>query len=100
MIIIICRIVSYQPDFSAKNDKEMFRNSHRICSVEKGVFKNFANFTRKHLCQSLFFNKVASKRLQLYLKEALAQVFSCEYRETFKSTYFPEQIRTTASKRS
>ena len=26
---------------------------------EKGVLRNFAKFTRKHLCQSLFFNKVA-----------------------------------------
>ena len=26
---------------------------------EKGVLRNFAKFTGKHLCQSLFFNKVA-----------------------------------------
>ena len=26
---------------------------------EKGVLKSFAKFTGKHLCQSLFFNKVA-----------------------------------------
>ena len=26
---------------------------------KKGVLKNFAKFTGKHLCQSLFFNKVA-----------------------------------------
>ena len=26
---------------------------------KKGVLRNFAKFTRKHLCQSLFFNKVA-----------------------------------------
>ena len=29
------------------------------CSVRKGVLRNFAKFTGKHLCQSLFFNKVA-----------------------------------------
>ena len=39
------------------------RNSHRRCSVKKGVLKNFAKFTGKHLCQSLFFNKVAGLRL-------------------------------------
>ena len=36
---------------------------------EKGVLKNFAKFTGKHLCQSLFFNKVEGLRpaaLQLY----------------------------------
>ena len=26
---------------------------------KKGVLRNFAKFTGKHLCQSLFFNKVA-----------------------------------------
>ena len=30
--------------------------------------KNFVKFTRKHLCQSLFFNKVAGPGLQLYKK--------------------------------
>ena len=29
------------------------------CSVKKGVLKNFAKITGKHLCQSLFYNKVA-----------------------------------------
>ena len=29
------------------------------CSVKKSVLRNFAKFTGKHLCQSLFFNKVA-----------------------------------------
>ena len=35
------------------------RSSHRTCSVKKGVFRNFAKFTGKHLCQSLFLNKTA-----------------------------------------
>ena len=30
--------------------------------VKKGVLKNFANFTGKHLCQSHFLNKVAGLR--------------------------------------
>ena len=33
------------------------------CSVKTGVYENFAKFTGKHLCQSLFFNKVAGLRL-------------------------------------
>ena len=37
----------------------VFRSSHwRRCSIKKGVLKNFPILTRKHLCQSLFFNKV------------------------------------------
>ena len=42
------------------------RSSHRRCSVRKGFLRNFAKFTGKHLCQSLFFNKVAGLSLQLY----------------------------------
>ena len=33
---------------------------------ENGVLKSLANFTEKHLCCSLFFNKVAGQGLQLY----------------------------------
>ena len=32
--------------------------------MKKGVLRNFAKFTGKHLCQSLFFNKVAGLRPQ------------------------------------
>ena len=27
-----------------------YRSSHRRCSVRKGVLRNFAKFTRKHMC--------------------------------------------------
>ena len=46
----------------------LLRSSHSRCSTKKGVLKKFAKFTRKHPCQSLFFNKVASWDLQLYRK--------------------------------
>ena len=35
---------------------------------KKGVLWNFAKFTRKHLCQSLFFSIVAGHGLQLFQK--------------------------------
>ena len=35
------------------------RSSHWKCSVRKSVLGNFTKFTGKHLCQNLFFNKVA-----------------------------------------
>ena len=34
------------------------QHSHRRCSLKKGVLKNYTKFTGKHLCQSLFANKV------------------------------------------
>ena len=33
------------------------------CSVRKGVLRNFAKFTGKHLCHSLFFKKILKRRL-------------------------------------
>ena len=44
----------------------LLRNSHRRFYVRKGVLRNFGKFRGKHLCHSLFFNKVAGLSLQLY----------------------------------
>ena len=59
------------------------RSSHRRFSVKKGVLRNFAKFTGKHLGLSLFFNKVAGAACNFIKKEALAQVFSCEFCKKF-----------------
>ena len=56
----------------------VFRSSHQRCSVRKGVHRNFTKFTGKHLCQSLFFKK----------KQTLGQVFSWEFCENSKNTFF------------
>ena len=47
------------------------RSSHQRCSIKKGVLKNFAKFTGKHLCWRLFFDKVAGLRLPNLLKKRL-----------------------------
>ena len=38
------------------------KRSRRELFYKKGVLKKFAKFTGKHLCQSLFVNKVAGPR--------------------------------------
>ena len=60
------------------------KRSHRpevFC--KKGALRNFTKFIGKHLCKSLFFNKVCN----FIKKEILAQVFSCEFCEISKSTF-------------
>ena len=47
------------------------RSSLRRCSIKKGVLKNFAKFTGKHLCQGLFSNKVGGLRPATLLKKRL-----------------------------
>ena len=47
------------------------RRSHRRCSVRNGILRKLAKFTGKHLCQSLFFNKVSGLRSLTLLKRRL-----------------------------
>ena len=63
------------------------RSCHRRCSVKIGVLGNFAKVTGKHLCQSLFFNKVAGLRSANLLKMSLWHRFSCEFCEISKNTF-------------
>ena len=52
---------------------ENIRSNHQRCSVRKGVLRNFAKLTGKHLCQSLFFNKIAGL-WRLLLKHKIASL--------------------------
>ena len=68
----------------------LIRSSRPEVFCKKGVLRNFAKFTGKHLCQSLLFNKVAGLRPQacnFIKKETLAQVLSCEFHKISKNTF-------------
>ena len=90
-------LVTYARPTSTIPSLTLSKSSHQRCSVEKGVLRNFAKFTGKHLCQSLFFNKVAGAACNFIKQEILAQVFSCEFCEISENTFFTEHLRTTAS---
>ena len=65
---------------------------------KKDVFKNFAKFTGKHLCRSLFSNKVASLRLQTLLNRWYRRpCFSREFFKIVKNMFFTEHLRATVS---
>ena len=55
---------------------------------KKVVFKNFAIFTEKHLCWSLFLIKFIKKVKFIKEKETPAQVFFCQYGNIFKNNHF------------
>ena len=89
---------------------------------EIGALKNFANFTGKHLCWSLFLIKLQAyskqkqsfahvlknfvnftgkhlcwslfliKFLTNFIEDTLNQVFSCKIQKNFKNTFFTEQL--------
>ena len=51
------------------------RSSHQRCSVKKGALRNFAKLTGKHICQSLFFNKVEISRNTFFTEHVWATAF-------------------------
>ena len=69
---------------------------------KKAVLKNFAIFTGKYLRWSLFSIRLQAFWLATLLKrkETPTQVFSCEFYEFFKSTYFEKHLRTAVSARN
>ena len=70
----------------------MFRSSHRSCSVTKGVLRNFAKFTGKHLCQSFFFNKVVGA-CNFIKKENLARCFPVNFAKFLGTPFVTEHLR-------
>ena len=58
----------------------------RRCSVKKVVWEVLQNSLEN-----------IRARVSFIKKEKLALIFSCEFRETFKNTFFTEHLRGTAS---
>ena len=71
---------------------KIIRSSRQEVFCKKGALRNFSKSTGKHMCQSLFFNKIAGLR-----PETLAQVFSCEFCKTSKNTFSYRTPRVAAS---
>ena len=69
------------------------RSSHRRSSKKYSVLINFAKFPGKHLCQSLFFNKVAGLRHR-------HRYFSVNFAKFGRTPFFTEHPWTTTSGRT
>ena len=63
------------------------QNKEFYCSHPELFCENLAKFAGKHLYQSLFFNEVSGLMPATLWKKRLAQVFFCEFCETFKNTF-------------
>ena len=73
-IMIIISIKQHLTNISS-SIHEKVRNSRPEVFYKKGVLRNFTKFTGKHLCQSLFFNKVAVLRPAALLKRDWRRCF-------------------------
>ena len=61
----------------------------------KKVFLKISQKSQKHSCARVFF--LIKMQAWVLKKKSLVWVFSCEYCEIFKNTYFEEHLRKAAS---
>ena len=87
-ILIILPTITFTV-FNYRFNRSILQNIQKRSSKEfckKGILRNFAKFTGKYLCQSLFFNKGAGLRPATLLKKTMVQVFSREFCGISKNT--------------
>ena len=78
------QIINHKFNFSRR--PEGFQKQSPAVFYNTAVLKNFTRFTKKTLSS-----------LQLFLKMTPTQMFSCEYCEFFRKTYFEEHLRMASS---
>ena len=65
-----------------------------VVFCKKGVLRNSAKFTEKHLCQSLFCNKVAALKQATLLKKRLwHRCFPVDFAKFLRTPFLTEQLR-------
>ena len=70
-----------------------YRSSRPEVFCKKDVLQNFAKFTGKHLCLSLFFNKVADLRPAILLKKRLwHRCFVVNFAKFLRTPFFIEYL--------
>ena len=76
----------------------MNRSSRPEVFCKKGVLRNFAKFTGKHLCQILFVNEVAGLRPASLLKERLwHRCFPVDFVRFLRTPFYIEHLLVAAS---
>ena len=70
------------------------RSSRPKMFRKKGALENLTKFTGKHLCQSLFFIKVAGLRVATLLKKRLwHRCFPVNFVKFLRALFFTEQLQ-------
>ena len=99
LLVKNCYIITKNYDFIRPSLWSVFvayllRSSYQRCSIRKGVLKNFAKFTGKHLCQSIIINKGVGLRPAALLKKRLwHRCFPVNFAEFLRTPFFKEHLR-------
>ena len=60
---------------------------------KRGVLRNFTKFTWRHLCQSLFFNKVAGQACNFIEKRLWHRCFPVNFTKFLRTPFLTEHLR-------
>ena len=71
----------------------LMRSSRPEISSKKGVLRNFVKFSRKQLCQSLFFNKVAGRSATLLKKRLWRRCFPVNFTKFLRTPFLTEHLQ-------
>ena len=80
---LITKYVEYA-NFADATEAEVF--------YRKGALRNFTKFTGKHLCQSLFFNKVAGAPATLFKKRLWHRGFPVNFVKFPRTPFYIEHL--------
>ena len=76
-----------------KREQTFLESSRPDVFCKKGVLRSFSKFTGKHLCQSLFFNKVAGLRTATLLKKRLwHRCFPVNFAKFLRTPFLTEHL--------
>ena len=81
------------PEFALESFYEIVQKQPLDVFCKESVLKNFAKFTGKHLCQSLFFNKVAGRPATLFKKRLWHRSFRVNFAKFLRTHFFIEHLR-------
>ena len=76
----------------ANSNVLFFRSSHQRYFVRKGLLKNFAKFTGKHLCQSLFLIMFQAPPETLLKKRLWHRCFPVNFAKFLKASFLTEHL--------
>ena len=79
------------------HDFQMFRSNYPEVFCKKGFLINFAKFTGKHLCQSLFFNSSVLRLATLLKKSLWHMCFPVNFTKFLRTPFFYRTLPVAAS---
>ena len=79
---------------SSNSTVPIIRSSRSQLFFKIGFLKNFAEFIERHLCQSLFLNKITGLKPAILLKKKLwHRFFGVNFAKFFRTPFLKEHLR-------